>query len=202
MSNKLQELTERLYHDGVEKARREADGIIDDAEQRSRSIEADARAKAESIVAEARKDAEEMRRRTENELATAAERTEAMVRQRIASVLADGVLADGVASALKDVDFVRDLIGSAVDAWKSDGSVGDIEVLIPSDRDSAFETSLRSALKARMDEEPAMTFSDRLSTGFRIVARDGSYAVSFTQEDFEEFFRSFLKDRTRSLLYG
>jgi V/A-type H+-transporting ATPase subunit E len=76
MSDKLQELTDRLYSEGVDKARKEAEKIIADAESRGESIVKEATTEAERIIEQSRNDAKDLKSRMENELAMAARQAE------------------------------------------------------------------------------------------------------------------------------
>ena len=53
MENKLKELTDRLYGEGLEKGRVEADRLVADAKEQAAKILADAQAEATRIVKQA-----------------------------------------------------------------------------------------------------------------------------------------------------
>ena len=55
MENKLQELTEKLYAEGIDKANQEADEIRRKAEEEADEIKKQAKKEAESIVQDAKK---------------------------------------------------------------------------------------------------------------------------------------------------
>ena len=61
MQNKLQELTDKLYNEGLSKGKKEAEDLKAAAVKESDRIIADARKEAEKIVADARKDPELIR---------------------------------------------------------------------------------------------------------------------------------------------
>ena len=50
MDAKIQELTEKIYNEGVKQGQAEADRLIAEAETRAGKIEADATARAEEII--------------------------------------------------------------------------------------------------------------------------------------------------------
>ncbi len=52
MENKLQQLTQKLYDEGLEKGRAEADRLVAEAKTNAAKIVKEARAQAEKIVAE------------------------------------------------------------------------------------------------------------------------------------------------------
>ena len=58
MQNKLQELTEKIYREGLEKGQAEANQLVTKAKDEAARIVANAKAEAERIIAAARKEAE------------------------------------------------------------------------------------------------------------------------------------------------
>ncbi len=56
---KIQELTEKIYREGVEKGQAEADRIVAEAKQKAEQIVAEAREQAKAIEAQAQKKASE-----------------------------------------------------------------------------------------------------------------------------------------------
>jgi len=202
MSDKLQELTDRLYSEGVDKARKEAEKIIADAESRGESIIKEAKTEADRIIVQSRKDAKDLKSRTENELAMAARQAETALKQRIITILADRILSEAVGHTLSDSELLKDLILSTVKAWADSGSIPEIAVVMSRNKEGTFSKGLESELASRLKETPVIEFSDRMKNGFRIESKDGTYALSFTEKDFEEFFRSFMRDKTRTTLFG
>ena len=68
MENKIQELTDKIYREGVEKGNEEAQRLIANAQDEAKKIIEDARKEAESIVAASRKSADELADNTKSEL--------------------------------------------------------------------------------------------------------------------------------------
>ena len=71
MENKLQELTNKLYEDGLAKGRSDAEKLVADAQTQADALVREARERADAIVEEARRKAEELRRNTMTEVALA-----------------------------------------------------------------------------------------------------------------------------------
>ena len=65
---KLQELTEKIYREGVEKGRAEAARLVEEAKAEAARIVAEAETKAAETEAAGRKAAEELDKNTRNEL--------------------------------------------------------------------------------------------------------------------------------------
>ena len=68
MENKIQELTDKIYREGVEKGNEEAQRLIDEAQKKAQKLIADAQKEAEGIIANARKSADELTENTKSEL--------------------------------------------------------------------------------------------------------------------------------------
>jgi len=202
MNDKLQELTDRLYRDGVEKARKEAEAILADAQKQKEEIIRNAENEAASILDKGRKSSDDLRSRMESELAMAARQAEGALKQRIVNILSDNTLSDGVQSALNNETLLNELIVSTMSAWASDGKIPEISLVLSEDSNDAFSKGLKSSLKKQIADGLNIEFNGRMKSGFRIESKDGSYAMSFTEKDFEEFFRSFIKEKSRSALFG
>jgi len=202
MNDKLQELTDRLYKDGVEKARKEAETILADAEKRKDEILMAAESDAASIIEKGRKSSEDLRSRTESELTMAARQAEGALKQRIVNIFSNNVLDEGVQSALNNETLLNELIVSTMSVWASDGRIPEISLILSEKKKDELLQGLKASLKKQLTEGLNIEFTGRMKSGFRIESKDGSYAMSFTDKDFEEFFRSFIKEKSRAALFG
>ena len=68
MDAKIQELTEKIYNEGVERGQTEAQRLIAEAETKAKTIEADAQARAAALIADAERRAKELKENTQSEL--------------------------------------------------------------------------------------------------------------------------------------
>ncbi|EJW90940.1 ATP synthase subunit E, partial [gut metagenome] len=68
MENKIQELTDKIYREGVEKGNEEAKILIANAQEEAKKIIDEAHKEAEFIVNSSRKSAEELVENTKSEL--------------------------------------------------------------------------------------------------------------------------------------
>ena len=65
MQDKLQELTDRLYNEGLSKGKHDGEELVQKAQAEADRIIAYAKAEAERIVAQANKEAEELKKKLE-----------------------------------------------------------------------------------------------------------------------------------------
>ena len=70
--NKLQELTDKLYNDGLSKGREEGERLLEEARSQAGEIIAKARKEAEDIVSEARRQADDYSQKVNSDLKMAA----------------------------------------------------------------------------------------------------------------------------------
>ena len=83
MQNKLQELTDRLYEEGLSKGRQEADALLEKARKEAQDIVAQAREEAEAIRADAEKRAVKIRNMVQGDIKMASTQTIAALKQHI-----------------------------------------------------------------------------------------------------------------------
>ena len=68
MNSKIQQLTESIYNEGVQKAREDADAIIKEAKEKAASIERDARKKADQLMKETKEKSQELKTQVDSEI--------------------------------------------------------------------------------------------------------------------------------------
>ena len=119
MSQKLQELTEKLYREGVEKARSEAEQIIQEAENQRADTIKKAETEAEGIIQKAETEAASIISKGEAELKLAAKQALKALKQEAVNILAGNALAEDIPAALNDREFVAGLIKEIVSGWQA-----------------------------------------------------------------------------------
>jgi len=200
--NKLQHLTEKLYNEGVSKANEEAEEIVREAKEKADRIVKKAEENAEQIKQESEKNAEDLKRQVETDLQKSAQQTLRTVRKQIENLVTAQVVEPPVQKSFSDTDFVKKLIEEAISNWSPDKEQISLSILLPEnyrkDLESYFEANTQKILQAGLDVQ----FTSRIKAGFKIGPADGSYKISFKEEDFENLFKSFLRPKTTELLFS
>ncbi|MCB0568699.1 MAG: hypothetical protein KDC66_03000 [Phaeodactylibacter sp.] len=202
MEAKLQELTDKIYREGVERARREAEDIIAEARRQAEQQLAEAKREADHLRTKAEEEAEEMRRNVTSELQLSARQSVSGLRQEITNLIATRLLNEPLKEAFKDKAFLQRIIEAAINNWNANDSQAGLAVVLPEKEREGLGQYFESRTQELLSAGLAVTFDGRLSQGFRIGPGDGAYVVSFTPEDFERFFRAYLRPQADSLLYG
>lgn len=201
MSNKLQELTDRLYNEGLSRGREEGELLLANARKEADEILAAARREAESIVKDARENADKLRSKAESDIRMASEQSLQATRKDIEDLLLNSVCADKISAALKDEDLIKEMIKSVASRFDS-GETEDLSLVLPEELRSKLEPWVASELKKTLGKKVEASFSKKISGGFTIGPKDGSWYVSFSDETFRELICEYLRPVTRKLLFG
>ena len=202
MENKLQQLTQKLYDEGLEKGRAEADRLVADAKARAAKIVADAQAQAEEIVRTAQAKAEDVEKNTLTEIALAGKQAVARIKSEIASLIVARATGAGVKEAAVDPAFIKEMLLAVAKNWNgADAGKVELKALLPEDEraklDAAFEKSAGELLAAGIE----VGYSQEVKTGFRVGAKDGGYYISFSDADIEALLGEYLREKVSAMLF-
>lgn len=203
MENKLQELTEKIYSEGIEKANKEAEEIRQKAEKEAEEIEKKAKKEAGKIVEKAKQEAEEAKRKLDSELKLAATQALTALKQKITGLITSKVVDEPVEKALNDKAFLQKIIEIALKNWNPGKSGNlDVSLLLPEEDEEKLGNYFTSKENEYLKKGLEVRFDDRMKSGFMIGPKDGSFKISFTEENFKNFFKAYLRSATIELLYG
>ncbi len=202
MENKLQALTQKIYEEGVAKAREEAAAILADARKKADEILAEARREASHQREQTQYELDELNRNVSSEIRLSARQLLSSLKQEVAQLIAFQSGTVPLAEALNSKDFLRELISLTVKNWSQNGqSAGGLTLLLPEKAREDLDAYLQADLKRQLDQGLELRFSKNLSSGFRIGPADGSYLVSFSDKEFDNLFQEYLRPRTAQLLF-
>lgn len=202
MEQKIQELTEKIYQEGVEKGESQARKIIAEAQEKAGGIAADARSEAEKIIADANQQAAELKRNTEAEIKLSGTQALSAIKQQILDLITAKAVDDSMAAALSDPATIKEFVAVVMQNWKMGNEVPKLEVLLPVAKQQELEKAFQKGGSDLLKKGLSLTFSKSVKAGFRIGPQDGTFKISLTDEDFAEFFKEYLRPRTRTWLFG
>lgn len=202
MQKKLQELTEKIYREGVEKANQEAEKIVSDAKRQAEELLSKSQEKADSIVENANKEAEDLKKNSLNELQLAARQAISDVKQQVVSLIQAKTIEPETKAAFKEADFTKNIIQTIVANWDpASGDNVELQVLLPEAEKSKFEAYFKGKASQVLTKGVEIDFSDRIKGGFKIGPKDGGYLISFSDEDFDNFFKTYMRPRLIQMLF-
>lgn len=201
MQNKLQELTDKLYAEGLSKGKQEGEAIIVKANTQAEEIIAAAKAEAEAIVNKARKEAEDLKVKVSSDVKMAASETIATTKQDIENLLVAKMTGEAVKSALGEVDFAKQVIKAVAEKFSTE-EAADLELVLPESLKAELEGFVNSELAAILGLGVEASFSKKIAGGFQIGPKDGGWFISLTDETFTELIGSYLRPATKKILFG
>lgn len=202
MENKLQELTRKLYDEGLEKGRAEADRVLAEAKTQAAKTVADAQAEAAAIVREAERKAEETRKNSLTEIALAGREALSRIKEEIVSLVVTKATADKVASVNLDASFIREVLVAVAANWNgASSSKVELQALLPEAQRAKLDAAVRQEAKALLDAGVEVGWSKEVRTGFRVGAKNGGYYISFSDDDFNALLGEYLREKVADLLF-
>ena len=194
MDNKIQELTEKIFNEGVAKGRVEAERLIAEANAKAENIIKAAETEAEAIIAKANKSAEELNANTRSELKLYASQAIGALKSETATIVTDTIVKESVKAAFKE-DLLKEVILKIAEGWNSNEQL----VITTSDAEN-LKAFFAAKAKALLDKGIEIKQVNGVK-GFSISPADGSYKVNFGADEFETFLKSFLRPQIVELLF-
>lgn len=201
MQNKLQELTDKLYNDGLAKGKEEGDKYLAQARQEAEKIVEEAKAKAAQIVSKAEKDAADLAGKAKSDVRMASEQALQATRKDIENILTDSIVKEGTAKALADADLLKEIILAVAKNFSAQESA-DLEVVLPESLKKELEPWVSASLAKNLKGGVKASFSKKVAGGFTIGPADGGWFVSLTDETFVALIGEYLRPITKKLLFG
>ncbi|MBR3478282.1 MAG: hypothetical protein IKH43_04200 [Bacteroidaceae bacterium] len=196
MESKIQELTNKLLNEGVEKGKIEAEKIIAAAKDESAKIVANAKTEAADIEAAAKKNADTIKDNTVAELKMYSAQALSALKTEVTNVLTNATVEEVVKKVVADKDFMNQFILKLAEKW---GSQQDI-VITTEDADSLKAVFAKQA-KALLDKSVKIEGVHGQKALFTVQPADGSYKVNFGEAEFEDYFKSFLRPQLVDMLF-
>ena len=201
MQNKLQELTDRLYNEGLSKGKEEGARILEDATRKAEEIIAKANAVAEAIKAAAEAAAADLKAKTEYDVKMAAAQSLQATRADIENLVVGKISAGKVDATLADKDFIKEIIRAAAAKFSTEGGSG-IAMMLPASMQDELEPWISGQLSKELGAEVSASFTKKIAGGFTIGPKDGGWFISLSDGTFKELIAEYLRPVTRKLLFG
>jgi len=197
MDVKIQELTDKIYREGVEKGNEEAERILAKANEQKRSILQNAEQEAERIVSTAEKQVAEMKKNAESELKLYAAQFIEDFKSEVADLITGKIVASNVQPLAQDMTYMQKVMLEIAKGWaESDGVT--IQTAAAEQLSKYFVANAKDVLnKGNVKVEKI----NGKPTSFNIVPADGTYKVAFGEDEFLAFFKELLRPQLMELLF-
>lgn len=202
MDNKLEQLTRKLYDEGLSKGRSEGERIVSEANAKARTIIAEAESRATAIERKAADAAEDLRKNTMTEIALAGRGAVARIKEEIASLITSRSIEGGVRQAGLDAAFIKEMLIAVAHNWQgaSAGKVS-LSALLPEARRAELDKAFAGSVAGLLAEGVEVGYSPEVRTGFRVGEKGGGYYIGFSDENFEALLSGYLREKVSELLF-
>ena len=171
-------------------------GVIASFKEEAAKILEEARKEADAIVAAARKSAAETAENTQSEIKLFAGQAVNALKTEITSLLTNQVVSKAVKDFVADKDYLNKFIVSLATQWVADEAI----VISTSDAEGLKKFFAANA-KAVLDKGVKIEQVNGNKALFTISPADGSYKVNFGEEEFENYFKDFLRPQLVEMLF-
>ncbi|MBR0272808.1 MAG: hypothetical protein IJQ59_01785 [Bacteroidaceae bacterium] len=193
---KIQELTDKIRREGVEKGQAEAAQIVAQAKEQAAKIVADAKAQAEAIAAKAKKDATELEQNTKSELKLYMAQALNALKSEITNVVTDKVVGSSVQKLTSEKDFLGRFAVALATEWSKQENI-----VITSAQADELKAYFAKEAKALLDKGVKIEKVNGQQVLFSVQPADGSYRVDFGKEELEAYFKAFLRPQLIEMLF-
>jgi V/A-type H+-transporting ATPase subunit E len=199
--DKLQELTQKLYDEGLAKGKQDGEALLQKAQAEAEAIVKQAKEEAEAILAKARKDADDFKVKVEGDVKMAASQAVQATRADIENLVVAKTVDTTVDKALSNEDYLKGIITAVAQKFSAD-EPADVALVLPESLKAGLEPFVKNELGKLLGKGVEAAFSKKVAGGFKIGPKDGGYFVSLTDETFKDLIGSYLRPATKKLLFG
>jgi V/A-type H+-transporting ATPase subunit E len=200
-NNKLQELTQKLYNEGLERGRAEAERLVAEAKESAAKIIAEAKAEAETIAKAAEDRAEDIAKNAMADIALAGRQAMTKVKAELAEAVIMKTTGAAVKAATADSAFVKDMLLAMANNWTSSTVDVSLKALLPEEKraelDAVMQASAAELAKAGIE----VGYTKDIKTGFKLGEKNGGYYIAFTDESFDALFKEYLREKVSNILF-
>ena len=193
---RIQELTEKIRLEGVEKGKAEAEEIIAKARAEAAQIVSTAKEQADAIMQQAKKANSELETNTKSELKLYLAQAINALKSEVTNVVTDRIVGSAVADMAADKDFLGQFAVALAKQWTKNE-----DIVISTPEAETLKAYFAKQAKDLLDKGVTIEKINGQQVMFSVSPADGSYRVDFGKEEFERFFKSCLRPQLIDMLF-
>ncbi len=198
--DKLQELTQKLYNEGLSKGKEEGEAILAKAQAQAQEIVAKAQEEAKAIIEKAQKEAADYKVKVEGDVKMASTQALQATKAGIESLIVAKAV-EPVKNALTQETYLKEIITAVAKNFSAQEST-DLSLVLPEKLQKSLEPFITAELTKTLGKGVETTFSKKVNAGFKIGPKDGSYFIDLTDEAFQALIGEYLRPATKKILFG
>jgi len=199
VSEKLKILTDKIYEEGVFKAREESEKMLRHAEEEATRIREEAERERILILGQARAQADAQQRKTEAELRMAARKAIAQVQEHLKDLIVEKALTAPLSKGLDDPEILARAMEACAGALERHAN-GTWTIALASEQMDPIKAALEAGKHRALAGHLVLASSGGTTSGFEVFPEGEGYSIRFDQHFFTTFFSEFLSVETRAWL--
>lgn len=201
MDNKLQELTDKLFNEGLSKGKAEGEALLAQSKEKAAEIVEAARKEAAAILDKARKDAEELSTKVSNDIRMASSQSIQATKKDLENLVISKVADAEISKAMASEEFLKGIISAVAQKFSAEESA-DISLVLPENLKAGLEPFVQNELGKLLKGGVDASFSKKIAGGFNIGPKDGGYFISMTDDTLKDLISEYLRPATKKFLFG
>ena len=198
--DKLQELTQKLYEEGLSKGKLEGEALLAKAQMEAEELVKKAQEEAAAIIEKAKKDAADYKVKVEGDVKMASAQALQATKAGIEGFIVAKAV-EPVKEQLSAPAFLKEIIATVAQRFSTQESA-DIALILPEKLQKELEPFVKGELAKTLGKGVEASFSKKMTGGFKIGPKDGSYFISLTDEAFQALIGDYLRPATKKILFG
>lgn len=198
--DKLQELTQKLYEQGLSKGKEEGEALLSQAHKEADELIKKAQEEAAAIIENAKKEAAGYKTKVEGDVKMASTQALQATRAGIENMVVAKAVAP-VKEQLSGAAFLKEIILTVAKNFNAQEST-DLALVLPEKLQKELEPFVKGELAQTLGKGVEASFSKKMAGGFKIGPKDGSYFIDLSDEAFQELIGEYLRPATKKILFG
>lgn len=196
----LDNLISKLYKDGIDKVKSEAEVLQKQKEEESNKIIEQAEQKANKIIADAKNQADQILSRAKKEITNDYNNILLSLKEKISTAIIYKLFSkEKVNQLLDSKSFMQELITGIVKNWKQNE---DINIYFSKLDKKQIDSLLNSELKSIINDGLNIKYNDSDKKGFFITDKNETFQITFDEDTITNLFTDNLKSYVKDLLFG
>ena len=198
--DKLQELTQKLYEEGLSKGKLEGEALLAKAQMEADELVKKAKEEAVAIIEKAQKEAADYKVKMEGDVKMASTQALQATKAGIEGLIVAKAV-EPVKEQLSGAAFLKEIITTVAQRFSTQEST-DISLVLPEKLQKELEPFVKGELAKTLGKGVEASFSKKVAGGFKIGPKDGSYFISLTDDAFQALIGDYLRPATKKILFG
>ena len=198
--DKLQELTQKLYNEGLSKGKVEGEALLAKAQMEADELVRKAQEEAAAIIEKAQKEAADYKVKMEGDVKMASIQALQATKAGIEGLIVAKAV-EPVKEQLSGAAFLKEIITTVAQRFSTQES-SDLSLVLPEKLQKELEPFVEGELAKTLGKGVEASFSKKMAGGFKIGPKDGSYFISLTDEAFQALIGDYLRPATKKILFG